>query len=272
MKERIFLNVLCLLTLVSMLPCEAQRVLDKESPVAASAKSPLFEFEDSIVSKDPTVQLEPLTEEMLKRPEFAGWTEADPGFQKWMITFHEIPGKPPYAFQQKRTAQRDSNAFMPVEGLSPMEILKAKLTNKNSFFMLSVKGYLPGEEVTLRLTTRDKGVFKEITFYPRPLILKKPSGQILARAKLVAVPISFTSYNIDISGIGEKEKYLFLSKSGHEKFEQKLEGPTFMNYTPEVLGLKGGIGNVELQLEDGSCYKFSLPWGVELISYLKGEK
>lgn len=124
----------------------------------------------------------------------------------------------------------------------------------------------------MRLASKEKGEFKEITFCPRPLILRKKSGEILAKVELGPSPQIYTFYNIDVLGVKEEEKFTFTSHSAHEKIEHEVTGPAFMNLHPAVVGMTGGIDQFELKLEDGSVHTLGLPWGLEMIQYLNGKK
>ncbi len=239
----------------------------------ADAVRPKEDPSGVLIAKDPTVGILPLTEELGKNPVLSDWVHFDPGFQKWVILFREIPGEEPYSIQLKRTAHFKPEAFVPVETTTTSE--KVVLMKKHVGvvpFVLSARGFLPGESVTCRLATKDPKIYREISLCPRPLILKKTSGEILLKATLQKYPYEHTSYDVEISGVKENEYFKFLSKSGSEVMRNILKGPVFINYAPGVLGLKGGVAHLEISLDDGTSYKIDFPWGIELFSYKSGKK
>ncbi len=194
----------------------------------------------------------------------------DPGFAKWCVLFHDIPGSPPYAFEQKRLSQSLPDRYYPCPGPSSENILECKNHNMPTGLMVSVRGYLPGEKVIIRLSAKDG--YREAVFYPRPLHLKKRSGEILAKGTLLSATPGDTLYNLDICGIGKEEKYKFISHSGEEILSQDLKGPIQCGIAPEVIGLLKGVAKIELQFDDETSYSMNLPWGYELLDYTLGNK
>lgn len=69
-----------------------------------------------LIAKDPTTGFVPLTDELLKEPELSDWKNFDPGFQKWMLLFFDIPGKAPYSIKIKRIASFNPDLFASFKG------------------------------------------------------------------------------------------------------------------------------------------------------------
>jgi len=230
---------------------------------------------DEYVEKiDPTIEFSPLTEKLMKELGVKSPLESYPGFEKWIVTFNEIPGDPPYSLQGKRCVQSDPEGFAVVSGVpNSFELLEAKIFGNPVRIPICSVGYLPGEKVTWRLVSKDKDVFKEIVFYPRPIFIKKKSGEVLARACLQCCSLDNAMYEINVCGIGTEEKCLYTCYSGDEMMEPTVfQGPVSMFNLPGVIGRDGGIGYMEFRLEDGSLYQIELPWGSELLEYVKGNK
>ncbi|MBX9744503.1 MAG: hypothetical protein K2X08_04760, partial [Chlamydiales bacterium] len=236
--------------------------------VLESAK---MEFNDYVERIDPTIEFILLTPQVAKDYHIEEWLEKDIGFSKWIVIFNEIPGKPPHSLQEKRVFRLNPERFHPLPFPELADMLALKKQGTTFWFIVSARGYLPGEKVIWRLVSEHSKEFKEIAFYPRPLVLKKKSGEILAKASLL-FSLAVTTYRLDISGIQEEEVFKFLSASKHEKIRQVLKGPILMDISPDVIGSKGGIGEVTFSLEDGSSHKVELPWGSELFKYSRGEK
>ncbi len=220
---------------------------------------------------DAGVEIIALTEQLAKMMGLLDHYRTDPGFAKWCVLFHDIPGSPPYTFQQKRLSQLVPDRYYSCAGVpSSEDILESKNCNMATGLVVSARGYLPGEKIVIRLSAKDS--YREAVFYPRPLLLKKKSGDPLAKATLVCAKPGHTSYDLDIYGIGKQEKYKLVSHSGEEILSQDLQGPIRCGLIPEVVGLLKGIAKIELQFEDGASHAMELPWGYELLEYKQGKK
>lgn len=241
------------------LPEYAERVADKEN-------KPL----ECVERLDAGVEVIAITEQWAKKMGLMDLYQKDPGFAKWCVLFHDIPDSPPYTFQQKRLSQSLPDRYYPCPGPSSENILGCKNRNMATGLMVSARGYLPGEKITIRLSAKD--AYREAVFYPRPLLLKKKSGELLAKGTLLCAKPGHTLYDLDICGIGKQEKYKLVSYSGKEILSQDLQGPIMCGLTPEVVGLLKGIAKIEVQFEDKAFYTMELPWGYELLEYKLGNK
>lgn len=231
------------------------------------------EIEKPITAKekfDAGVEIILLTEQAAKEMGLMAVYQTDPGFAKWCVFFHEIPGSPPYTFQQQRLLQPLPDRFYPCQGPSSDKVLECKNRKMPTGIVVSARGYLPGEKIKIRLSAKD--THREAVLYPLPLHLKKKSGELLAKVALLCAQPGFTLYDLDICGIGKQEKYKFVSHSGDEIISHDLQGPISCTLTPEVVGFAKGIGKMELQFEDGTSYSMELPWGDELLEYAQGNK
>jgi hypothetical protein len=216
------------------------------------------------------VEIIALTEQSAKEMDLIQHYRTDPGFTKYCVLFHDIPDSPPYAFQQKRLAQPQPDRYYLCPGPSSENILECKNHNMATGIVVSARGYLPGEKTTIRLS--GKGAYREAVFCPRPLLMKKISGELLAQGTLLCTKLGHTLYELDICGIGKQEKYTLVSYSGEEILSHNLQGPISCGLSPEVIGLLKGIAKIELRLEDGASYSMELPWGHELVDYKLGNK
>lgn len=219
---------------------------------------------------DAGIEIIAMTEQWAKKMGLMDLYQTDPGFAKWCVLFHDIPGSPPYALQQKRLLQSLPDLYYPCSGPSSENILASKNSNKATGLVVSARGYLPGEKVTIRLSAKD--AYREAVFYPRPLLLRRTSGEILVKGILTCAQPGFTHYDLDICGIGKEEKYTLVSYSGEEILSHNLQGPIMCGLTPDVVGLLKGIAKMKLQFADGACYIMELPWGDELLEYNQGNK
>jgi hypothetical protein len=251
---------------------QPEKVSDKPKPpgyaerVADNEKKSL----ENIERLDEGVEIIAMTEELANQMGVMDYYQIDPGFAKWLVLFHELPGSPPYEFQQKRLIQPKHDRYYLCPGPSSEDILKAKNSNEAIGLVVNTRGYLPGEKITLCLNAQE--ACREAVFYPRPLLLKRESGELLVKGSLLCARPGHTLYAFDICGIGEQEKYKLVSHSGKEILSQDLQGPIMFSLAPEVVGLPKGIAKLEFQFEDGAIYTMELPWGHELLEYKAGNK
>ncbi len=191
----------------------------------------------------------------------------DPGHTKWLILFNEVAGEPPYTLQVTRIKPPKSilDKKLDTESISKPKQAKVPLA-----FVISARGFLPGEEVTFRISSNNTKIFRDVKLCPRPLVLTKENGEILAEAKLDFTNAEMTNYQIHISGVGKTERYAIRSRSGPERIPaQFVTGPQMIGFSPDVVGMKGGICNLEIHLRDQSVHRMELPWGTELQRYAK---
>lgn len=244
----------------------------------SNANSPLppikqEELHDIIEKIDPSIQFLPITPKLASALEIEELLEFDTGFSKWLLVFNEIPGEQPYELQEKRILQPNPNVFRHLEGVPQNdEIIDAKNRKKPITIIVSGRGYAPGEKVIWRLASKNSNIYKEITLYPRPIIIKDSLGKTIAKAFLSPNTLKPTTYNVDICGIPNKKQFELVSKSKHEKMRHTAKGPTKISITPDVIGKEGGVGELYINFEDQTSYKIELPWGTELIKHLKGNK
>lgn len=217
------------------------------------------------------INVDRLTEEAFPE-DYLAWFAQDAGYDKWLLRIFHITGHPPFTLLQKRSGD-GSDTLKPLGELNQDIFSIAKKDNKSANLCVSVKGFMPGEKVSFRFQAKEKNNYSEISFYPRPLLVRRSNGEILLQAELRNVEP--TIYGLEISGVGLKEKYIFYSQSGDEKLAQSMQGPTSkdaFNYMPGVIGQLGGIAKVAIRFGDRSLYKLNLPWGSELVKYQKGAK
>ncbi len=195
----------------------------------------------------------------------------DPGFAKVLLLYETLPGDPPNCFKIKRFAQYNPEGFVDLEcGPSSKELLHFRITKQLLCFCLSSRGFLPGEKVVIRLESIDPDVFEELSYYPRPLMIKDESGKILLEATLAS--IFPTIYSISFPDIPAEEEYEYSTINGMETHHFTMQNATKTVYIPGVNGRTSGFGGIELKFKDGTIYNLQLPWGDECIRYLNGER
>lgn len=234
-----------------------------------SMSKPPKQMLDCVEHLDVGAQIIPVTEQWAKERGALSFYLNDPGFDKWFVSFHDIPDTPPYTFQQKRLFQLDPDRYYPIAGPLSENVLLAKKLNREIGIIISARGYLPGEKIMIRLSGKD--AYREIAFYPRPMLLKRKSGELLAKATLLCPKFGDTLYSFDICGVGEEEKYKLVSRSENEILSQDVQGPMSCSLSPEVVGVPKGIAKMEFQFEN-ETYSMEFPWGTELLECKLGNK
>ena len=77
---------------------------------------------------------------------------ADLEFDKWLIVFHDIPESLSYSIEEKRLLQEEPDSYHPhPKAPSSSSISACKKFHRPAGLVLSVRGYLPGEKVAIRL-------------------------------------------------------------------------------------------------------------------------
>src|SRR5690349_725970 len=71
---------------------------------------------ESVERFDSGVEIVAITEQWAKENGLMDLYQADPGFTKWCVLFHDIPVGPPYKFQQKRLLQASPDVYYPCPG------------------------------------------------------------------------------------------------------------------------------------------------------------
>ena len=140
---------------------ESIQISSKSTEFVANQKTHSLECVERI---DDRIEIINVTEQWAKEMGVIDFFQADPGFTKWFIKFHDIPGNPPYSLQQKRLIQSDPDRFFSIPNPSSESILESKNRNSPVGLMVSARGYLPGEKVSIRLSAKD--AYREIVFSP----------------------------------------------------------------------------------------------------------
>lgn len=262
----------CLILL--SLSCHAKDSIESSSKPEQGHKKQLADVksdpQENVEQINDGVEIVKVTEQWAEKMGLMDLYRTDPGFDKWCILFHEIPGTPPYSFQQKRLLQQLPDRYYNIKGPTSENVIECKNRDTPTGMMVSARGYLPGEKITIRLSGKD--AYKEITFFPRPLFMKNEAGKILAKAALLCAKPGQTLYELNICGVDKQRKYKFLSYSGGETLSHNLQGPIESTIMPEVIGQVRGIAKIVLDFENGTRYSMKLPWGIELLDYTLGNK
>ena len=249
---------------------QSNSVLNNEIPANFEQEENLYAYIDSIMrdviehKDDPSIQITHI--QKIDSP-----VASSPYSQEILscifLTFKDFPGNPPYSLDSRRLLQENPNAFLPqLLEQTLCNAIHSKNANIPFSIALSPHDFLPGERITWRLSGTGGAVFKEATFYPRPMILKDKSNKTILEAALLSIHNSICSYLIHFPA--QDEVVEFISTSGEEIIKEifPLNNSANMNYLPAVKGTEGGISQIEVRfLKNGSYYNMEFPWGTALL-------
>jgi hypothetical protein len=210
----------------------------------------------------------------------------DRGFQKWIVVFENLKIGDFFSCEMMRTfpsTKEDTGVFIPVcthskgctflsESNLTQSDASVDLSTSQCISIVSAKGFLPGEKITLRAKVSGSDDCDTISFYPRPIVLCDSAGEELAGAELVSLDPA--SYIVHFAYNSKNPITRIYSVSGKERLDQFLlqDSEMMMSYFPGVLGGKGGFSCLRCTYLNGTTYELTFPWGKELDSYWVGSK
>lgn len=221
-----------------------------------------------MAEKPPSVICKPIKDALLDVAFFECFTELkdldtayDPGFGKYALRFAGAPKNAAITVSLERlgasgkAAERRSSSFGDIH------------------FVVSSRGYLPGEKITVTMSSKD-GLFKEdYSFIPFPIVKSSKNKKLTVEASLISLPPA-TFYQFKFSGFKENEAIHFHSESEGEivKNSFNFSKSTPFMFGPETLSKKGGHAQIVFKNSQGELVEMQLPWGEQLTEYRLGKK
>ncbi len=212
--------------------------------------------------------------------------EFDIGFKKWILIFENFKPAETYSCEMSRPFPQDpsqANVFVPIKDyMTPPQNQAQEPTIKthsgrapeflkqHSIVIISEKGFLPGEKITIRTKTCNSSDYTTISFCPRPIIINDAQGKELLSAELINITPAI--YCLNFSFNPNNRLVRFYSISGKETLNNFFfqEGPLFIQHIPDTITETGGISSLQLTYQNGDFYEVKLPWGLEFIHYTLG--
>lgn len=217
----------------------------------------------------PSIKIKHLTHNEIEASSVKGVRKAlkiDPHFQKNYLYFSNFPTQQKLAIVIKRPLTEIPNSGFQFEMDENGHVFG------EPFIVISSRGFLPGERVTLNFYTEDKKLLYEDSFIPNPIVVRDSKGKKRLVAELMMVKPAF--YKLELFGVRNNEKLTLKSISGNEKNitpinYRKTDG---IAVSPDTVTEKGGVGQYNISNGKGEPIEFILPWGAEFAKYLLGEK
>lgn len=210
-------------------------------------------------------------ETLLQSDKYKKLVNFDPGHHKTIIRISELPKDEAIVLKWKRplVAKKTQRKEVPKDLFSEFAEL---LGEENPAFLLSSKGFLPGEKITFSLeTTGGTAIGQSLEFFPQPLIQETRSGESKLIAELSS--LSPSTYEITFEGIPSFETLIMSSFSSGEKLVNTFQyrKGSCIGLMPGVVGKEGGSCKLSIQRQKGEKFQLDLPWGNDLLKHLGGE-
>jgi len=210
-------------------------------------------------------------ETLLQSDKYEKIVNFDHGHHKTIIRISELPKdeavvlkwKRPLVTQKTHTEECRKEQFLKIAEF---------LGEENPAFLLSSKGFLPGEKITFSLeTTGGTAIGQPLEFFPQPLIQETRSGESKLIAELSS--LSPSTYEITFEGIPSFETLIMSSFSSGEKLVNTFQyrQGSCIGLMPGVVGKEGGSCKLSIQRQKGEKFQLDLPWGDDLLKHLGGE-
>lgn len=203
--------------------------------------------------------------------ELKGLNDFDSGHYKTVINMKNMPAGVKFTVFNDRAAI-GSLGQQTVDTFSREDLTTIKSTSGEQIpcFVISGKGFLPGETVTVKFQAED-GTVSSIDVQPYPLYDRTHSGD----ASIVAVlkDIKPVSYELIGKGLKNGEELEFITTAGKatETFKVKYEEGKPMVYLPNIKKGRSGNSHLVIKRENGEVFDLYLPWGIQLTKYIKGK-
>jgi hypothetical protein len=204
--------------------------------------------------------------------ELKGLSSVDSGHYKTLINLKDMPAGLKFTVINDRKLV-NALGQETVKGFTRDDLTKVRSTNGEMVpcFVISGKGFLPGERVTVKFACED-GTVSSVDVVPYPLYDRNEKGDVIFHAELKNTAPA--GYEITADGLNEGEELEFLTTAGKSKetFKVKYQEGKGIAYLPSIKkGGLSGTSHLVITRENGEQFNFDLPWGTEFSKYSKGK-
>ena len=203
--------------------------------------------------------------------ELKGLNDFDSGHYKTIINMSNMPAGVKFTVLNDRAAigslgQQTVDTF----AREDLTTVTSPTGEKIPCFVVSGKGFLPGERVTLKFQAED-GSVSTVNVQPYPLYDRNYKGDAFIFAELK--DIKPVSYELVGKGLKDGEELEFITTAGKAKetFKVKYEAGKPMVYLPNIKKGRSGNSHLIIKRENGETFDLYLPWGIQLTKFIKGK-
>lgn len=204
--------------------------------------------------------------------ELKGLNEIDSGHYKTLINMKDMPAGVKFSVVNDRKlisslGQETVTSF----SREQLTTVRSVTGEQVPCFVVSGKGFLPGERVTLKFTAED-GTISSVNFVPYPIYDRTDSGEAIMHAELVSLqPAGYEFTGVGLKD-GEELEFSTVAGKAKETFKVKYQEGKGIAYLPSIKkGGLSGTSHLVITRENGEKFDFNLPWGTQLSKYSKGK-
>jgi len=218
----------------------------------------IVDFTPDLVEADPYIQIE---------------NSLDPGYRKYFLEFHGFPTDREIIISIRRIISKDREKWYPVEKICIRNTGMIMINGSPSghLFLLSGRGFLPGERIQLRFATAEGDFSQESSLIPNPLLVKNKAETIVMEAELIEVDPAL--YSVTFPGLPQREQLTV-----HAVFNNMCTAPykhqasEVLSFSPNAEGRTGGESELIITRKQGQRFRMSLPWGTRFYHYIEKNK
>lgn len=215
-----------------------------------------------------TSQISP--EEALSTKKYKHLAALSPGHYKTLIFFENAEEGQPYSITIERTMLN----ILKVPGVKVMHWVYVgaglhQLDGMNApFYILSSRGYIPGEPVSFEVKNYDQSFKHSFKCVPYPVEKHSKLDSAVVRAEIEDFRTGI--YKISFEGFksGEDIQTISFSEGEEIKDNKKIIPGSTMYLSPAVKGKRGGMEIFTVNRGNGEKLTIGFPWGINVISHL----
>ncbi len=199
----------------------------------------------------------------------------DEGYEKWVIVFENIPVSDLQTCEMRRLMPKNTveeREFVSVSNfvhsVHTKEGVVSPFSKGAAGIVISSKGFLPGEEVMIRVRQGTTNDYDYISFYPCPIVLRRTDGEVLCTAELASFDPALYKLNMTYDPSNKLVKTCSIVQGSQNSGSLAQEGPIEAFWNASAPDVPGGTSVLELTYENGEVYGMELPWGENLAAFL----
>lgn len=203
--------------------------------------------------------------------ELKGLNDFDSGHYKTLINMSEMPAGVKFSVINDReligALGTETVTSFTREDLTSIRSATGELI---PCFVISGKGFLPGETVAVKFKAED-GTVSSINVCPYPLYDRNEKGDAFIHVELKKMqPVVYELVGEGLKD-GEELEFTTIAGKATETFKIKYREGKPMSYLPNIKKGLSGNSHLVITRENGEKFDLYLPWGNHLSKYAKGK-